>query len=144
MSRIMGYLQSVTVDTAVYIADRGGGGVILRYDLHTNKFTQLHYQYGYFTMTELTHQLVMVGGIDMSTYKTSNTVSVWSTSQRRWTHPYPPLNTPCAYPAVSTYHQHLVVAGGSYGRYLATVEILDTSISHCQWLSATGLPVSCA
>ena len=42
-----------------------------------------------------------------------------------------------------TYHQHLVVAGGFNGRDLAIVEILDTSIRHCQWLSATELSVSC-
>ena len=138
------YPQSVIVDTAVYIADRGYGGVILRYDLHTNQFTELpQYECWGFTMTELTHQLVVVGGIDVSTYKTANTVAVWSTSRRRWTHPYPPLNTPHQYPAVSTYHKHLVVAGGWDGGLLATVEILDTSISHWQWLFATGLPVSC-
>ena len=144
MPRAVRYPQSVTVDTAVYIADRGYLGVILRYDPHTNQFTKLpQYECWGFTMTELAHQLVVVGGIDVSTNKTINTVAVFSTSQRRWTHPYPPLNTPHQYPAVCTYHQHLVVAGGWDGGLLATVEILDTSISHCQWLSATGLPVSC-
>ena len=147
MPRAMWRPQSVTVDTVVYIAHRGlRGGVILRYDPHTNNFTELQYQYWFFTMTELTHQLVVVGGRDVSTGKTTNTVSVWSPSQRSWTHPYPPLNTPRRYPAVSTYHQHLVVAGGCDASWtdLATVEILNTSVSHCQWLSATGLPVSCS
>ena len=142
----MWFTQSVTVDTAVYIAERGWGrGVILKYDPHTNEFTELpQYQYWGFTMTELTHQLVMVGGWDVSTLKTTNTVSVYSTLQRSWTHPYPPMNTPRRLPAVSTYHQSLVVAGGSYGSTnLVTVEILDTSISHSQWLTATRLPVRC-
>ena len=145
MPRVMAFPQSVTVDTVVYIAHRGGrGGDILRYDPHTNNFTKLQYQCCAFTMTELTHQLVVVGGCDKSTGKTTNKVSVWSTSQRSWTHPYPPLNTPRYYPAVSTYHQCLVVAGGNdRGADLATVEILNTSVSHCQWLSATGLPVKC-
>ena len=144
MPREMVYPQSVTVDTVVYIAHRGVG-VILRYDPHTNNFTKLQYQCCDFTMTELTHQLVVVGGYDLFTGKTTNTVSVWSPSQRSWTHPYPAMNTPRRYPAVSTYHQRLVVAGGSYGGLtdLATVEILNTSVSHCQWLSATGLPVRC-
>ena len=97
-------------------------------------------------MTELTHQLVVVGGRDRSTDKTTNKVSVWSPSQRSWTQPYPAMNTPCQYPAVSTYHQRLVVAGGcdASRTNIATVEILNTSVSHCQWLSATGLPVSCS
>ena len=143
MPRVMVRPQSVTVDTVVYIADRGRG-VILRYDPHTNNFTQLQYQYWNFTMTELTHQLVVVGGYDMSNGKITNKVSVWSPSQRSWTQPYPAMNTPRRYPVVSTYHQCLVVAGGSDGGYLVSVEILDTSVSHCQWLSATGLPVSCS
>ena len=142
MPRVMVRPQSVTVDTVVYIAERAWG-VILRYDPHTNNFTQLQYQYCNFTITELTHQLVVVGGLDVSTGKTTNKVSVYSPSQRSWTHPYPPLSTPRTYPAVSTYHQHLVVAGGHDSGGLVSVEILDTSVSHCQWLSATGLPVSC-
>ena len=141
------YPQSVTVDTVVYIADSGyGRGDILRYDPHTNELTKLpHCRYWCFTLTELTHQLVMVGGVDWSTHKMSNTVSVYDPSQRSWKQPYPPMNTPRLYPAVSTYHQRLVVAGGSDDRWtdLASVETLDTSVHHCQWLSATPLPVSC-
>ena len=144
MSGAMWGPQSVTVDTAVYIAERGCG-VILRYDPQTNELTELPlYQYWWFTLTELTHQLVVVGGIDVSTHKTSKTVSVYAPSQRSWKQPYPPMNTPRYCPAVSTYHQHLVVTGGSDGlTNLSTVEILDTSVSHSQWLSTTGLPVRC-
>ena len=147
MPGVMELPQSVTVDTVVYIAHRGAyGGVILRYDPHTNNFTELQCQYCNFTMTELTHQLVVVGGIDVSTRKTTNKVSVWSPSQRSWTQPYPAMNTPRYWPAVSTYHQCLVVAGGCDASLtdLATVEILNTSVSHYQWLSSTGLPVSCS
>ena len=144
MPRVIWYPQSVTVDTAVYIAERSGD--ILRYDPHTNEWTELpQYQYLYFTLTELTHQLVVVGGGDVFTDKASKTVSVYAPSQRSWKQPYPPMNTPRWYPTVSTYHQRLVVAGGSddSGTHLASVEILDTSVHHCQWLFATGLPVRC-
>ena len=144
MPRVMEYPQSVTVDTVVYIA--GSSGDILRYDPHTNELTELpQYQYWGFTLTELTHQLVVVGGWDVFTGKTSKTVSVYNPSQRSWKQPYPPMNTPRMYPAVSTYHQRLVVAGGSDDSWtdLASVEILDTSVHHCQWFSATPLPVSC-
>ena len=96
-------------------------------------------------MTTVSSQLVMVGGYDVSTYKTTNRVAVYSPSQRRWSQPYPPLMTPRYLPAVSTYHQRLVVAGGLDASHtdIATVEILDISVRHCQWLSTTGLPVSC-
>ena len=153
MPRVMMFPQSVTVDTVVYIADNGwftdSSGVILRYNLHSQRWMDpLQYQYCDCGMTTVSSQLVMVGGIDLSTgnttTQTTNTVSVWSTSQRRWTHPYPTLKTPRYWPAVSTYHQHLVVAGGENGSgRLGTVEILDTSSSHSQWLFATGLPMTC-
>ena len=150
MPGVMVRPQSVTVDTVVYIAERYSASVsrvILRYDLHSQQWMEpLQYQYRACGMTTVSSQLVMVGGWDVSTVKTTNTVSVWSPSQRRWTHPYPPLKTPRYYPAVSTYHHRLVVAGGrdDSGTDLATVQILDTSVRHCQWLSATGLPVSCS
>ena len=137
--------QSVTVDTVVYIAE-SVSGVILRYDLHSQQWMEpLQYQYCACGMTTVSSQLVMVGGYDVSTDKTINRVAVYSPSHRRWTHPYPPLKTPRYLPAVSTYHQRLVVAGGcdASGTDLATVQILNTSVRHCQWLSATGLPVSC-
>ena len=142
----MMFPQSVTIDTVVYIADRGwfsdSSGVILRYNLHSQRWMEpLQYRYCDCGMTTVSSQLVMAGGIDLSASNTTNTVSVWS---RSWTHPYPPLNTPRYWPAVFTYHQHLVVAGGeNVSGYLATVEILDTSSSHSQWLSATRLPMTC-
>ena len=145
MPRAMWWPQSVTVDAVVYIADKDSG-VILRYDPHNNQWTELpEYQCWYFTITELTHQLVVVGGRDLSTRKTSKTVSVYCPSERSWKHPYPPMNTPRVVPAVSTYHQRLVVAGGCDYSWtdIATVETLDTSVSHCQWLSAVPLPVNC-
>ena len=140
------YPQSVTVDTVVYIAERyWRSSDILRYDLHSQQWMEpLQYQYCDCGMTTVSSQLVMVGGRDVSTHKTTNRVAVYSPSQRSWTQPYPPLKTPRYWPAVSTYHQRLVVAGGrDASGDLATVEILDISVSHCQWLSATGLPVSC-
>ena len=148
MPAAMWWPQSVTVDTVVYIAERHwSSGDILRYDLHSQQWMKpLHYQYCDCGMTTVSSQLVMVGGCDVSTDKTTNTLAVYSPSQSSWTQPYPPLKTPRYLPAVSTYHQRLVVAGGcdDSGTKLATVEILNTSVSHCQWLSATGLPVSCS
>ena len=137
MPGVMRWPQSVTVDTVVYIAGRVGVSDILRYDLHSQQWMEpLQYQYCACGMTTVSSQLVMVGGCDVSTGKTTNRVGVWSTSLwwRRWTHPYPPLKTPRLLPAVSTYHQRLVVAGGcdASGTDLASVEILDISVSHCQ------------
>ena len=140
---------SVTVDTVVYMTSRRHD--IHRYDPQTQQWTNLpEYQYWNFTMIEVKNQLTLVGGCVRSTSSSRTTVTdavaVYSTSQG-WTQPYPPMNTPRISPAVSIYHQHLVVAGGyGYRGYLATVEILDTSTSHGQWLSITSmsLPVGCS
>ena len=143
----MGCPQSVTVEGILYVNNRGrySGSDILRYDLHTEQWCEpLQYQYCWSGMTVVSSQLVMVGGRDLSTYKPTSTLAAYTPSQRSWKQPYPPMNTPREWPAVSTYHQHLVVAGGRYGETdLAIVEIPDMSVSHSQWLSATGLPVSC-
>ena len=151
MPREMVRPQSVTVDTVVYIAERYWprvSGVILRYDLHSQQWMEpLQYQYHCCGMTTVSSQLVMVGGREgVFTVKTTNRVAVYSPSQRRWSQPYPPLKTPRWLPAVSTYHQRLVVAGGHDASYndITSVEILDISVRHCQWLSATGLPVRCS
>ena len=143
---------SVTVDTVLYMTCKYSSHVIHRYDPQTQQWTRLpEYQHWSFTMTEVNHQLTLVGGHVWSTSSTRTTtatdaVVVYSTSQG-WTQPYPPMNTARIYPAVSTYHHHLVVAGGcdAHGAELATVEILDTSTSHSPWLSITSmsLPVSC-
>ena len=93
MPGAMGRPQSVTVDTVVYIAERDTG-VILRYDLHSQQWMKpLQYQYCDCGMTTVSSQLVMVGGVDVSTYpsKITNRVAVYSPSQRRWSQPYPPL-----------------------------------------------------
>ena len=141
--------QSVRVGTAVYVADRGSGRGIYRYDPLTQQWTKLlQYRYQRFTMAEMYQEIVLVGGYDGSTVpvKSTNVVTVYSASQRTLKQPYPPMKTPRSDPAVCTYNQHLVVAGGFDGWIdQATVEILDMSFPHSQtWLTATPLPMRCS
>ena len=143
MQEAMRYPQSVTMDEEVYIADRGRC-FIYRYDLQSKEWTKLpKYQYWHFSMTVVNNQVTVVGGCYVSTDKMTNEVAVYSPSQRNWKQPYPPMNTPREWPAVSTYNQHLVVAGGYDGGDLSAVEILDTSTYDSKWLSLTPLPMSC-
>ena len=140
--------HSVLVDEAVYVTAGGGHRtcVIHSYKLQTRQWTTLPlYQYCDFTMTVVNNQLTCVGGRGVSTEKLSNALAVYSTSHRRWEQLYPPMNTPRYWPAVSTYHQHLVVAGGrDTCDDLTTVEVLNTSTSHSQWFTTTPLPVKCS
>ena len=68
-------------------------------------------------MAAMKRQLTLVGGEDTSTltYKTTSDITVWDREgvSHTWTHPYPPMPTPRYLPAVATYNQWLVVAGGS-------------------------------
>ena len=95
-------------------------------------------------MAILTDKLTLVGGINTSTDKVTNQVTVWEGEEmsQGWTYPYPPMTTPRYSPAVATYGDRLVVAGGSAYDDLTTVEIFDTT-SH-QWLTASPLPVECS
>ena len=132
--------RSVAVDKAVYVTAGNGSHDIHKYDLETQQWSTLPpYQYSDFSMTGVNNQLTCVGGGDETTKKISNAIAVYSTSQRRWKQPYPPMNTPRRYPATCTYHHHLVVAGGRDASHdLTTVEVLNTS-TH-QWFSTTPLP----
>ena len=145
--------DSVTVDTMVYVT-HCENPVIHKYDTQTEEWSKLpEYQYWGFAMTDVNNQLVLVGGQDKPTRdkyslnkpRVRDAVAVYSTSQKSWTQPYPPMNTPRYQPAVATYHHHLVVAGGWDSGDLATVEILNTLTSH-HWLSITSmsLPVRCS
>ena len=46
-----------------------------------------------FTVATLKDKLVLVGGMDKSTRKMSNKITVWDSKSRGWVHPYPPMAT---------------------------------------------------
>ena len=105
------------------------------------------YKHILFSMAAVKRQLTMVGGENTSTgsWQTTSDIAVCDRKWvfHMWTHPYPPMPTRRYSPAVATYNQWLVVAGGRDDHHndLATVEVLDTD-NH-QWLSASSLPVKC-
>ena len=140
--------QLVTINAVVYVADRGTLGAIHKYDpLQTKQWTKLpKYQYWNFAMTVVGQDLVLVGGgRGWLIFTPTNTVSVYSSPQKRWMQPFPPMKTPRQWPAASTYHNFLVVVGGRNDSFtdIASVEILDTSTRHSQWFSTRPLPVCC-
>ena len=120
---------------------RGRGGIVAEdedactvmvYEQGVGWRTLPRYQYRWFAMAVLQNQLTQVGGQD--SFKVTNQISVWYSQQ--WTHPYPPMPTSRHSPAVATYINWLVVAGGSDGSSVfSTVEIMDTTTK--QWFTAT-------
>jgi len=150
----MSSLQSVTVRHKVFVGggytdslfDGDDARTVYEYDEDSNQWVSLPpYDYWWFAMTILTDKLTLVGGINASTGKVTNQVAVWEGERTSWgwIHPYPPMTTPRHSPAVATYGDRLVVAGGRQPVVdLPTVEVLNTT-SH-QWLSASPLPVGCS
>ena len=147
----MSYHHCVIVEGKLYI----GGGDTYSYDddehtvwqYESEQWSKLkQYKCRYFSMAAVKRQLTLVGGEDSSTWQPTSDIAVWDRegASHTWTHPYPPMPTPRYWPAVATYNQWLVVAGGcvDYFNKLAAVEVLDTD-NH-QWLSASSLPVKCS
>ena len=83
MPDAMVFPQSVIIEGILYVYERGGGlfsdNDILRYDLNNEQWCErLGCQYRWCGMTTVSSQLVMVGGVDVSTHKRSKTVQVYS------------------------------------------------------------------
>ena len=132
----------VVVEGKLYIGAENTGRV---WQYESEQWSKLkQYEYKLFNMAAVKRQLTMVGGVDTSTgWHPTSDIAVWDREGafHTWTHPYPPMPTRRYSPAVATYNQWLVVAGGGddYFNHLAAVEVLDTD-NH-QWLSASSLPM---
>ena len=100
------------------------------------------YKYRYFRLTVINeNNLVAVGGQDVRTLKVTNKLAVWDDKQHHWVFSLPVMNTACHSPAVTTYNQWLLVAGG-YGEQgrLSRVEVMN--VSSKQWYQVASLPVA--
>ncbi len=93
----------------------------------------------YFTVATLRGRLLVVGGVDKSTDKTTNTILTFDESSRQWLQSLPPIPVAVTCPAVVEYQDHLIVAGGQGSNARATdVNILDTTTN--KWTAAEPLP----
>ena len=99
-------------------------------------------KYRYFSLTVINeNKLVAVGGRDVRSGKVTNKLAVWDDKQRHWVFSLPVMNTACSSPAVATYNQWLLVAGGySEQGYLSRVEVMNVSSE--QWYQVASLPVA--
>ena len=126
-----------------------GGGVapsdkdertVYVYSPHSDSYSQLPpYKYRLFSLTVINeNKLVAVGG-EVAGIVT-NKLAVWD-EQRHWVFSLPVMNTACSSPAVATYNQWLLVAGGfSEQGCLSRVEVMN--VSSKQWYQVASLPVA--
>ena len=160
--------KTVTINGKVYL---GYGEHILEYTPENDEWVELpEPPVEDFDLAVLNNQLVLVGGIELSTGKrtndmkketvdsdsdeesdndesetelTTNKLTVFDTSSRQWVHPYPPMATARSYPSAIVYQHYLIVAGGNDddGNSLSTVEVLDSVNS--KFYAAEQLPITC-
>jgi len=145
--------HSVIVEEKLYV---GGGETGLYSDLYDDKRSVYEYQqredkwakleqyqWRRFAMTALNRKLTLVGGVITSTLPLQVTNHIAVLEKNQWTNPYPHMPTRRYSPAVVSYNQWMVVAGGCDECHedLATVELLNTE--NRQWVSLMPLPVKC-
>ena len=136
-------VQSVVIRDAVYVGGGDAGNshdscTVMKLDLQRDEWTKLpQYSAVWFAITSLDNQLVLVGGRDPVTWKTSNQVAIFAS---RWTNPYPPMNTARHSSTAVCFNNHIIVAGGhdNKGKRTSSVEVLD--LRSRRWYIAEMLP----
>ncbi len=139
------YIQSVEINDTVYV----GGGVtgrdedefiVMAYNTQSCQWHTLPpYSTRGFAMTTINNKLVVVGGRNRDGSESSE-LGEWQPDSNQWTHPFPPMSTPCCVHSATSYKHWLVVAGGYHGVCLQTVEVLD--VSNMQWSTGPSTPTS--
>ena len=136
-------VQSVVLGNKVYIGGGGAGSdrndcTVMVYDIMRDQCSTLpQYNAKYFAMTSLDNLLVVAGGVDRATRKTTNQIAVFESM--KWTCPYPPMNIARSSSTAVSFNNHIVVAGGYVqGWNISSVEVLD--ITSNWWSTADPLP----
>ncbi len=138
-----GYIQSVQINNTVYV---GGGRtdrdeddyIVMAYNTQSCQWHILPpCSTRWFAMTTINKKLVVVGGMNRDRSDSSE-LGEWQSDSNKWTHPFPPMSTPCYGPSAISYQHWLVVAGGRHGVRLQTVEVLD--VSNMQWSTGPSTP----
>ena len=145
------YSTAVVLDGKLYI----GGG-------ETKEFSQdrLIYEYDfdglvrkwtclpvsptvYFTITVFNKSLVLVGGADTASRRSSSQLLSWDKEAQEWSPSLPPMPTARQKPATVSHDLMLLVAGGyTNKRTLSVVEMLDSATF--QWQAIKPLPIGCS
>ena len=146
------YPQVALLKKKVYM---GGGNTssdmerhtVLVYDLQKDAYDTLPpYTHKYFAIAVVDNKLVLIGGEqdDKRKSRFTNQLGVWDSRSLKWTHPLPPMSTPCKSPSVTTYKNKWVVVIGGYNNphgALSRVEILDMSTQ--QWFNSAPMLAPC-
>ena len=137
---------AVLIGRNVYIA--GGGApdfrssqIVQVYNIDTGKWSTLPPAPQYCSEAiAINNNLVLIGGYESSTDKTTNMVSIWLVEEEKWTQTIPPMSTRRFRPGVLLLKNYLFVFGGigEDGKTLLdSFEVLN--IEENQWSNGRGL-----
>ena len=115
-------------------------GIVQVYNIDTGKWSTLPPAPQYWNEAiAISNNLVLIGGYEASTGKTTNMVSTWLVEEEKWTQTIPPMITSRARPGVLLLKKFLFVFGGldEGSLPLDSFEVLD--IEENQWCSGRGL-----
>ena len=140
------YATAVIIGHRVYVGggvseDVGWAHIIHVYDMSTGKWEELPPAPQYcFELVFLNGSLVLLGGVESATGKTTGMVSVWQINEAQWTQAIPPMKVSRWRPGVLVLRNSLYVCGGTSeykGRILNSCEVLDLSTNQWKIVSLT-------
>ena len=145
------YVQAVVVQGKLYVGGgRAGLGseknyMVMEYDIGSGNWDTLPpYRAFRFAMTEIDHQLVLVGGHERGgSGRYSKMIGVWGTDATEWTHPYPAMPTARQNCSAAVSDKWLVAVGGYARQFLSCVEVLNTESRQWHVGRQTPIPSSC-
>ena len=137
---------AVTIGRNVYLAgglapDVRSAQIVQVYNIDTGKWSTLPpVPQCYCGATAINNNLVLIGGYDTSTGKSTNMVSTWLVEEEKWTQTIPPMSTRRYRPGILLLKNYLFVFGGrgeDSKTLLDSFEVLD--IEENQWSSGRGV-----
>ena len=115
--------------------------IVQVYNIDTGKWTTLPPAPQYNSEAiAINNNLVLIGGVESSTWKITNMVSTWLVEEEKWTQTIPPMSTRRDRPGVLLLKNYLFVFGGGGEddkTLLDSFEVLN--VEENQWSSGHGL-----
>ena len=97
----------------------------------------------YFTPTVFNKSLVLVGGADIASRRSTAQLFSWDKEAQEWAPTLPPMPTARQKPATVSHNLLLLIAGGyTNKRTLNVVEMFDSAVF--QWQAIQPLPLTCS
>ena len=137
---------AVLIGRNVYLAgggapDRRSSQIVQVYNIDTGKWSTLPPAPQYISEAiTINNNLVLIGGKESSTRKTTNMVSTWLVEEETWTQTIPPMSTRRVRPGVLLLKNYLFIFGGrgeDEETLLDSFEVLN--VEENQWSSGRGL-----